>query len=153
MARTGRPPIRATKRDQIDELILADLFSLREIAERVDVGVGTVRRRRSELFRRGDAEHDGTLAAHERRLPAPIRCQGACAGLITIVPCRACRALRLIESERCARQLGLLPRRQGQLFEPEELARKKTPPLPRGKFAPLIDHFRRACEEQRPAGE
>lgn len=155
MGRRGRPPIGAAKLDQIDELLLAGLWSLREIAERATVGVGTVERCKARLAADGRLDDDHSLAPHERRLWTPIRCTGECGGLIEILPCRACRALRLIASERAARELGLLPPRppvQQSLLDEPDLPPLKPVDL-RGKFAPLLEHFEKKATEDTESTE
>lgn len=109
----GRPPLAVAMRDQLDELLLSDLYSLREIAGRLGIGHETVRRRRMVLLAAGadsrTFERGGqvcVLAAGERMLETPIRCRGACGGLIYVLPCRTCAALARLQRDRMARQLG-----------------------------------------------
>lgn len=150
----GRPRMPEPQRQRLQELILSELVSDTEIAERLGLSRRTVRLEREGLLAADGGESLCHLAAGETYASRPIRCTG-CGGLVRVLPCRLCRCRERLQRERDYRRraatgLGAAyhrtPLKQQSLFE----AAGDSPDLPppkavqiAGRFTGLHRHFKR----------
>ena len=146
----GRPPMPQALRDKLQGLILSELLSDTEIADRLGLGRTTVYLERQALLTDDGGESLSHLAAGETYCRKPVRCRG-CGGLVRVLPCRLCLTREGLENERHARRrsaMGLgasyhrVPLKQGQLFDGPDLPPPKTAQVG-GRYSSLTKHFKR----------
>jgi len=157
----GKPRLALELRERLRTLIVSELLTTTEIAERLELPRQTVYRERQRIvdgdggsIRTGSAnagEEYCHLAAGESYCPTPVRCKG-CGGLVHVLPCRLCLvAARLAQAaaERKLRSIKLqapdtpIGRKQLSLLDGPDIPPPKKRRSSAAPYSSLLQHFRK----------